>query len=147
MWKKALLVTLLVIAVAYGGLWVYALNTNPVYAEGRTEVEQVSEVIYKFRIEGHSMEPTIRPGQYTSENRSLQPKAGDVIGFTCLNRCQHPDGSAKTVDVVKRLIEIRADGAWWVLGDNRDHSWDSSEYGWILPSERSHVGVVVEILN
>lgn len=85
-------------------------------------------------VDGNSMYPTMKDGQIYNEYKA-EPSEGDIVAFDCL-KPEAKDG------YIKRLIEIREDGAWWVLGDNREHSYDSSEYGWILPSERSDVWVV-----
>lgn len=89
---------------------------------------------------GGSMLPTLKDGETTIEYQ-IEPIEGDVITF----HCSKPECSVSSKDslyMTKRLIRIREDGAWWILGDNRAISHDSEDFGWILPSERSDVWVV-----
>lgn len=119
---------------------------------GNTDFNPESET-YTFSTEisvevvGASMEPTLQIGQYVIiDTKKTQPAIGDIIYFNCHNRCAHPDGTLKETALIKRVVDIRADGAWFIKGDNQPDSWDSVDYGWLLPEERSDVGVVVRIL-
>lgn len=83
--------------------------------------------------DGHSMEPTLSD-KTTYQIYKIDPQEGDIISLV--------SPKFTSSGAVKRLINIREDGAWWVLGDNRTNSHDSGDFGWILPSERSNVWVV-----
>ena len=89
---------------------------------------------------GNSMYPTLKDGKTYTEYR-INPKVDDIIDFVC-SKPECYQGKSGSNHFVKRLIKIREDGAFWVLGDNREHSYDSSEYGWILPSEISDIWVI-----
>lgn len=85
-------------------------------------------------VEGESMNPTLTNGVKYEIYKEVTPQEGDIISFSSP---KFFSGGA-----IKRLIKIREDGAWWVLGDNRGISHDSGDFGWILPSERFNVWVV-----
>jgi signal peptidase I len=120
--KKGLKICLIFLLFLITGLTIWFFNA-PVYGVG----------------DGESMQPTIMNGQTYSIDTSLTPKEGDIIAFNCSSTaCQRRNIKM----LCKRLIKIREDGAWWVEGDNKSNSWDSIDFGWILPNERSNVGVV-----
>lgn len=88
----------------------------------------------KFKISGHSMEPTLTNGQeiLVSGLSFLfsKPKIGDLIAFKDLDKL-----------IVKRIKEVKGD-KYLVKGDNDK---DSKEYGWI---ERKRViGKVIYIMH
>lgn len=102
---------------------------------------------YQSSAKGTSMEPAIRDGQGIVVDVAPVPRTSDIVALDCLEVCYYKDYYSRNEPFVKRLIIIREDGAWWVEGDNKENSWDSVDYGWILPSQRANVGVVVEILK
>lgn len=85
--------------------------------------------------EGRSMLPTIRPGTVVVLNRAAyglrnplsngylfrwaQPRVGDIVVFPA------PDG----VFAVKRFHSAADDDLFLALGDNREESLDSRQYG------------------
>lgn len=137
--KRLVLIILLVAITSFIGYVVY-LNSTARY-------DVVAQTTRTECGTGLSMYPTIKDNQCTVQDITKTPQAGNIVAFVCSERCKHLDGTKSTVGLVKRLIKIRADGAWWVQGDNQPDSWDSIDYGWILPSERSNVGVVTEIIK
>lgn len=92
-----------------------------------------------------SMEPTIYGGdRYFVSSKT--PKVGDIIAIQCSKpECRNYKGEIHTGGLIKRLIKVDDQGNWWVLGDNSTKSFDSRYFGWISPSERSDVGVVIPI--
>ena len=83
-------------------------------------------------VKGRSMEPTLVEGQYLSCNTSRKAIrniiTGDIIVF------KH-DGRF----VIKRVTRIFKN-AYFVIGDNTKHSFDSREYGSV--SKKDVIGVV-----
>lgn len=69
-----------------------------------------------YRVEGHSMEPTLRPNQRLLVKRGSKARPGDLIVFK---------KNAKTC--VKRITEQRGD-QFMVCGDHPE-STDSRHYG------------------
>ncbi len=90
------------------------------------------------------MAPTLRPGQLVLVARGLRPRAGDIVVV------EGPNG----VEMVKRVSAGPGDEAmpgwilgpdeWLVLGDNREASTDSREFG-ALPTEAIIGRVVMAI--
>jgi signal peptidase I len=78
-----------------------------------------------FRIEGNSMEPTYRSGDYVLVCQAgFSPKKGDVVVL------QRP-GARK---LIKRVDRIGPEGIF-VIGDNASMSTDSREFGAIAASD------------
>jgi signal peptidase I len=81
------------------------------------------------RVEGPSMAPTLLPGDRLVTVAGLRPRRGDLIVV------RHPDG----FEMVKRVSAAPGDEAmpgwtlgpdeWLVLGDNRQASSDSRDFG------------------
>lgn len=88
----------------------------------------------KFKVSGHSMEPTIRNGQEILISSLpyliFRIKVGDIIAFNNLGKL-----------IVKRVKSINR-GKFLVEGDNKT---DSKEFGWI---EKDRImGKVIYILK
>lgn len=90
-------------------------------------------------IEGRSMEPTLVDGQKVNLDIYKELTIGDVIIFKCFSKC---DRDGVEIVLVKRLIEINEQGCYWIEGDNKNHSYDSRNYGWLC-SEDVFIGGVV----
>lgn len=75
---------------------------------------------------GNSMYPTLKDGEFILVTRVLDQfelKSGDIV-------IADPPMSYHGEYVVKRIRDIK-DGSVFLLGDNRDDSYDSREYGYI----------------
>lgn len=77
-------------------------------------------LLLRFKVSGHSMEPTLKEGQEILVS-SLPylftgPKVGQIIAFK--------QGDKFIVKRIKKVIGDRL----WVLGDNKN---DSTDFGWI----------------
>jgi signal peptidase I len=88
--------------------------------------------LLRFKVSGHSMLPTLKPGQEILVSSLpylfIKPRVGDVIAFK--------DGD---IFIVKRITEITGEKLH-VMGDNKN---DSRDYSWI---ERKRViGKVIYI--
>lgn len=87
-------------------------------------------------VKGRSMEPTLVEGEYLSCNTSRKARksinVGDIIVFK-------KNGYA----VIKRVTKIFRN-AYFVVGDNKNHSTDSRQYGSI--SYKDVIGVV-DVIN
>lgn len=86
-----------------------------------------------FKIQGHSMEPTIKNGQ-TVLASSLpylfsKPRIGDIVAFVKEEKM-----------FIKRIVKIDRE-KYFVKGDNEKDSLDSRRLGWI--ERREIVGKVV----
>lgn len=66
------------------------------------------------------------------------PKIGDIVSFECLvDKCHH-------VVTVHRLVGIDSKGCMKIVGDNQNDSWDTNDYGCLMPDEIKILGVVVD---
>ncbi len=101
---------------------------------------------------GSSMEPTLHDGDVSiSYSSHHSPKVGDIISFYCpecdrknkISTCDKDGCSEQNrSNLTKRLIRIDDKGCYWVEGDNKKHSWDSRNFGWLCPSDISFVRTV-----
>ena len=66
--------------------------------------------IVRFKIHGHSMEPTIKNGSFVLVNKWATPKVGNVIAF---------EHSGKVM--IKRITRIQK-RKYFVEGDNKNDS-------------------------
>ena len=81
----------------------------------------------RFRVEDHSMEPALHPGDYVIVNRRAyrrrEPEAGDIVVL------QNPEAQAQFL--VKRIMSGDRQAGFFVLGDNDVHSRDSRHFGMV----------------
>jgi nickel-type superoxide dismutase maturation protease len=81
----------------------------------------------RFRVDDHSMEPALHPGDYVLVNRwayrSRDPMAGDVVVL------RNPEAPAQFL--VKRIMSGDREAGFFVLGDNDAHSRDSRHFGMV----------------
>jgi signal peptidase I len=95
----------------------------------------VGFLIYIFKIQigfdgGASMEPTLSENSVSIGSSKLNPNIGDIISFNCISsKCKNGDEYI----MLKRIISIDTAGCYWVEGDNKEISFDSTEYGWVCP--------------
>lgn len=90
------------------------------------------------QIEGHSMLPTLSPGQLVLVS-SLpylfsNPRIGDIVVFT------HPKENILYIKRLKKIIDEK----YFVVGDNHVDSHDSREFGFI--ERKDIVGKVIKKL-
>lgn len=87
-------------------------------------------IIWKYKweiivVRGRSMFPTLQDGDLVLLDK--KPKTysiGDICVLT------PPDGSAYIV--IKRITKVGLScKQFWFMGDNRNHSHDSRDYGWV----------------
>ena len=76
------------------------------------------------RVTGDSMFPTLRSGQLVIACGWVPNRVGDVVII-------HHD----SLDKVKRIERLRADGRVFVVGDNSAHSTDSRMFGWLASEQ------------
>jgi nickel-type superoxide dismutase maturation protease len=81
--------------------------------------------IYKYKISGTSMTPTIAASEYVLVNRLAylfgNPKINDIIALR-----DPRDGKILTKRITKKLED-----KYFVEGDNKTFSTDSRVFGWI----------------
>jgi signal peptidase I len=91
--------------------------------------------IYKFKIQGSSMEPTIVSGETVLVSRTsywfTNPKKGDIITL-------HDPRDGKIL--IKRITKKNRTN-YFVEGDNKSASTDSRVFGWI--GKRDIIGKVI----
>lgn len=91
----------------------------------------------RFRISGHSMEPTFWEGQTLLVSGVpyflKQPKVGDVV---VIKDPQGPSiSSGEAGRLLLKRIDKRKENKYFVVGDNPKQSTDSKDFGWITKKE------------
>ena len=96
---------------------------------------EIDELKSHLTIRGKSMEPTFHDGQLVRYSAGAIPKVGDVISFDCLvDKCLRQT-------VAHRLISIEPNGCMNIEGDNQPTSFDTKDYGCLMPDEIAIKGV------
>lgn len=80
-----------------------------------------------FRVEGDSMFPSLKNGNFVLINPAFEPKIGDIV------LAAHP--FKKSVKIIKRIKEINADNRYFLIGDNPKESTDSRSFGTIAKKD------------
>lgn len=84
-------------------------------------------LLRKFKVLGHSMEPTIGNGKFVLVSRMpylfSKPKVKDVVAFK----------NGKEV-LIKRIVKISSD-KYTVEGDNPNDSLDSRNFGSVIKND------------
>ncbi len=110
-------------------------------------VQFISETadIYRFRVVGLSMYPTLKDGVVYHANKKAVPKVGDIIALQCLvERCQY-EGMVKFVRGIdeRGCYDLQGRDDAWVEEDGITYvSVDSSDFGSLCPGEIRVNGVV-----
>ncbi|MCP6726719.1 MAG: nickel-type superoxide dismutase maturation protease [Patescibacteria group bacterium] len=78
-------------------------------------------MILFFRVQGRSMEPYCKEGDFVFVNKFIGLKEGDVAVI------RHPISSRF---LLKRVIK-KIDKKYWLKGDNKEESLDSRVFGWV----------------
>ena len=94
-------------------------------------------LFFPFRIQGHSMQPTLFPGSIVCVSSIpyffRSPKFGDIVAFRKENKV-----------FIKRITKI-LNNTYFLQGDHTSDSFDSRQFGWI---EQKHIlGKVIYILR
>jgi signal peptidase I len=85
-----------------------------------------------------SMMPTMLVGDISFINRFEKPVVGDVIAFSCKTpRCGVEPGEG----LIHRLKSVEPNGCMHIEGDNQPIAIDTIDYGCLMPSDISIVGV------
>lgn len=85
-----------------------------------------------YRVSGHSMLPTCRPGDVLVGWRWFRPQPGQVVIAQTPQRC-----------LVKRVVRL-SPGQAWLEGDNAAESTDSRSQG-LYPIEEIKVQVIAKL--
>lgn len=73
----------------------------------------------RFRLQGHSMEPTLKEGDFVLVYKWTTPKIGDVVAFK------------ESEKVFIKRIKNAKNNVFFVEGDNKPDSLDSRKIGLI----------------
>ena len=90
---------------------------------------QLSGLLFKLSplvqvtIRGNSMNPILHAGQkcFVMKYLFFQPQVGDILV------CKHPSTGML---LVKRIAKNNK-GRFWVVGENKNESTDSRDFGWL----------------
>jgi nickel-type superoxide dismutase maturation protease len=77
-----------------------------------------------LRVEGRSMEPAFREGDFLLVKKWGEPQPGEAVVV------RHPDTGRRMVKRLARREGLRL----YVLGDSPEHSTDSRQFGALDPS-------------
>lgn len=84
-------------------------------------------LLSRFRIVGHSMEPTLIDGNFALISNIpylfVKPKVGNIIAFKVESKI-----------FIKRIAKVNGE-KYFVKGDNERDSLDSVKFGWIDKKE------------
>lgn len=95
------------------------------------------------KISGQSMAPTLNDGERIWLNIYSEPQIGDIISFRCFTEKCHGGRASESDFVIKRIIKIE-NGNYWIEGDNKEHSWDSRNFGWLSTKDMHIEGIVIQ---
>ena len=91
---------------------------------------------------GQSMYPTFNDGDEIVVDAKATPLQGDVIVFDCTECYDLPNDET----LAKRIYQTNSNECYWLIGDNKDTSYDSRSTGWLCPSQHIKIhGVVVKL--
>ena len=76
---------------------------------------------FRVEVDGGSMRPTLRPGEWAIAVRTRLPRPGAVVVL------EHPERPG--LELVKRVLAAAPNGAVWVEGDDPPASTDSRAFG------------------
>jgi hypothetical protein len=98
--------------------------------------------------EGPSMYPTIVTGQPFELDHYKLPQEGDIISFSCFNKCNREDFRTASGEMIltKRLTKINGD-CYWIEGDNKEESFDSRDFGWVCKNKDIRLNGVVTAIG
>lgn len=92
-------------------------------------------VMFSRIAKGISMQPTTPGCRQEMFYTKTEPKVGDIVSFKCSTEgCQG--------NKLKRIIDIK-DSCYFMMGDNREHSHDSRDYGYLCGDDILIRGVLV----
>ena len=88
------------------------------------------------------MAPTFQDGDEIIVDKQATPLLGDAIVFDCI-QCENIP-SKETL--AKRIYQINEAGCYWLIGDNKEISYDSRYAGWLCPNQHIVLhGVVIKL--
>lgn len=138
-WKKFIFCLILLIAICY---------LNLVFLFAWLDWSRDKNSRWTTTAEGPCMEPTLKSGQPFELDHYRLPQEGDIISFSCFNKCNREDFRTASGEMIltKRLIRINGD-CYWVEGDNKENSFDSNDFGWICKNQDIRVNGVVTAIG
>ena len=90
-----------------------------------------------IRVDGESMSPTLKHGQFLFVDRAITPQYIPNFGERVLKGAIMVYYSPQGKPVIKRLTEkvrvSETETFLWFEGDNKENSIDSRDYGFVLP--------------
>lgn len=84
-----------------------------------------------YLVEGDSMRPTLRDGDYVTGLRLPAPLRDRLLRPNAIVVARRPD--RPQLPVIKRLAQRRPNGDLWLLGDHPALSTDSRQFGAVPP--------------
>ena len=82
---------------------------------------------WRLKITGNSMTPMVIEGDFVLYELATTAIVSDIVFVS------HP--YMQSVKLVKRVLEIDADGKLFLVGDNEAESTDSRTLGWFSPND------------
>ncbi len=100
--------------------------------------------VFPLAVNGDSMEPIFKSGDFVNYSDNTPPKVGDIVYFSCNNDyCLETKklNGGFSLSFIKRITSMH-DDCYYLLGDNPSDSFDSRYFGELCGDQIAIHGVV-----